>query len=63
MAILTAVDGVVAKLGSLGACACVMSVLSLCLPSGETTPGEITTFLAQGIIEMAAVIHRFRHRF
>ena len=48
MAILTAVEGVVAKLGSLGACTCVMSVLSLCLPTGDASPGEITMFLSQG---------------
>ena len=48
MAILTAVEGVVAKLGSLGACTCVMSVLSLCLPTGDASPTDVTTFLSQG---------------
>lgn len=48
MAILTAVEGVVAKLGSLDACACVMSVLSLCLPAREASPEDVNNFLSQG---------------
>ena len=48
MAILTAVEGVVAKLGKLEACVCILSVLSLCLPSGEASAGEVSMFLAQG---------------